>query len=56
MPAVTGTVPAVTAVPGSPSLIRRARGPGLNLSLRPVESLACATKVAFATGGSTRHA
>ncbi len=54
MPAVTGTVPAVTAVAGLPSLSRRARGQGLNPSLRWCRSLS--NQVAFATGGSTRHA
>ncbi len=39
MPAVTGTVSTVTAVVGRPSLSRRARGPGLNLSLRWCRSL-----------------
>jgi hypothetical protein len=38
-PAVTGTVPAVTAVAGRPSLSRRAGGPGLYRSPRCSRSL-----------------
>jgi hypothetical protein len=58
-PAVTGSVPAVTAVAGRPSLSLRAGRPGPLPLATPEqlahETLACATEVAITPGGTSRH-